>query len=150
MRKDRTIETRERIERAAGIIKSERGFAGVAVHKGESLDWVVRFQTAIATPVEVKINGSLAQRTDSHVLDYLRTTLFHLLPRSRSNESTSDAAQEHALKLRSKELPPVPTWPCPHCGQVHTPATLQRLNNDHLKCAACRKSFPVTKPGNLR
>ena len=42
-------------------------------------------------------------------------------------------------------LPPVPTWTCPHCGHVHTPATLMRVDGEHLKCAACGEKFRVSE-----
>jgi hypothetical protein len=29
-------------------------------------------------------------------------------------------------RTRKMHLPSVPTWTCPHCGHVHTPATLRR------------------------
>ncbi len=50
-----------------------------------------------------------------------------------------------APSKRKAKLPRVPTWTCPHCAQAHTPATLQRLDNDHMKCARCGKPFPVTQ-----
>jgi hypothetical protein len=31
---------------------------------------------------------------------------------------------------RNKQLPPTPTWTCPHSQHVHTPATLRRLSSD--------------------
>jgi transcription elongation factor Elf1 len=43
------------------------------------------------------------------------------------------------------KLPPVPTWTCPHCGHVHTPTTLMRVDGEHLKCAACGKKFSVVE-----
>jgi transcription elongation factor Elf1 len=46
-----------------------------------------------------------------------------------------------APSKRKTRLPPVPTWTCPHCDHVHTPATLMRLDNEHLQCAACGKTF---------
>jgi GNAT superfamily N-acetyltransferase len=44
---------------------------------------------------------------------------------------------------RRPTLPPTPTWTCPHCGNVHTPATLMRLDNENLKCATCGEKFSI-------
>jgi len=38
-------------------------------------------------------------------------------------------------------IPPVPTWTCPHCGFVHKPADLLRLNSDGLQCKGCWRPF---------
>jgi hypothetical protein len=34
--------------------------------------------------------------------------------------------------------PAVPTWTCPHCGFVHRPAALLRLDGEHLQCKGCK------------
>ncbi|HEY5161952.1 MAG TPA: hypothetical protein VII81_02985, partial [Terriglobales bacterium] len=47
-------------------------------------------------------------------------------------------------KRRAKD-PEIPTWTCPHCGHVHSPATLRRLDNDHLQCAGCKQSFTISQ-----
>jgi transcription elongation factor Elf1 len=44
---------------------------------------------------------------------------------------------------RRPTLPPVPKWTCPHCGHVHTPATLLRADFDNLICRGCGKQFPA-------
>lgn len=44
-------------------------------------------------------------------------------------------------RTRNKHLPPVPTWTCSHCGQVHTPAALRRLGPGILECQACKHPF---------
>ena len=44
-----------------------------------------------------------------------------------------------------------PTWPCPHCGFVHRPADLLRLDADNLLCRQCRQAFPaVAMPAQAR
>lgn len=48
-----------------------------------------------------------------------------------------------APSKRKTMLPPVPTWACPHCGHVHTSATLMRFDNEHSQRAACGKKFSV-------
>lgn len=30
---------------------------------------------------------------------------------------------------------------CPHCGHVHTPATLRRLDSEMLQCQGCKRPF---------
>ncbi len=84
MRKNPELEARERVERAAAIIQGERKFPGVTVRSGEGQNWVVAFQTGTPMPVEVRVNRQLAARTDSHVIDFLRTTLGHIRPVRRS------------------------------------------------------------------
>jgi hypothetical protein len=45
---------------------------------------------------------------------------------------------------RSRRHPlPVPTWTCPHCGFVHRPADLLRLDSDNLQCRQCKQAFPA-------
>ena len=44
-------------------------------------------------------------------------------------------------RRRSNQLPPVPTWTCPHCQHVHTPATMRRLDGNTLQCQSCKKPF---------
>jgi len=44
-------------------------------------------------------------------------------------------------RRRSKHLPAMVTWTCPHCGHEHTPATLRRLGSGTLKCQACERLF---------
>jgi transcription elongation factor Elf1 len=44
-------------------------------------------------------------------------------------------------RTRNKHLPPVPTWTCPHCEHVHTPATLRRLGSGTLQCQMCKRPF---------
>jgi rubredoxin len=36
----------------------------------------------------------------------------------------------------------VPTWTCPHCGFVHRPADLLRVNSNDLRCKQCKQTFP--------
>ena len=50
-------------------------------------------------------------------------------------------------RRRNKDLPPVPTWTCPHCGQVHTPATLRRLGSGTLQCQECKRPFASIPDG---
>src|SRR5579863_9608829 len=45
-----------------------------------------------------------------------------------------------ARRSRSKALPPKPTWTCPHCQHVHTPATLRRLDSQRLRLFYC---YPI-------
>lgn len=42
---------------------------------------------------------------------------------------------------RSKVPLPIPTWTCPHCGFVHKPADIRRVDNDHLRCQKCGEVF---------
>jgi len=44
-------------------------------------------------------------------------------------------------RSRRSKLPPVPTWTCSHCGHVHRPADLLRLDGDNLQCKGCGQSF---------
>jgi len=44
-------------------------------------------------------------------------------------------------RSRRSQLPPVPTWTCPHCGFIHKPVDLVRLNSDRLQCNGCLKPF---------
>jgi|SRR5579864_3593631 len=46
------------------------------------------------------------------------------------------------FELAKKAAPPIPTWTCPHCGHVHTPATLRRLDGDNVQCQGCKRPFP--------
>ncbi len=46
---------------------------------------------------------------------------------------------------RNQLLPPVPTWVCPHCGHVHRPADIRRVDADHLRCQSCGQIF-LSKP----
>ena len=48
---------------------------------------------------------------------------------------------KHGMNKRRPKLPPTPTWTCPHCGHVHTPATLRRLDSDTAQCQACKRPF---------
>jgi len=41
----------------------------------------------------------------------------------------------------------VPTWVCPHCGFVHKPADLLRVNSDDLLCKQCNQTFPAKQDG---
>jgi len=43
---------------------------------------------------------------------------------------------------------PVPEWRCPHCGFVHHPADLLRLNFTDLQCRQCGKPFPAVAEGD--
>jgi hypothetical protein len=54
--------------------------------------------------------------------------------------------------IRHRRLPPVPTWTCPHCGFVHRPADILRLNFTQLQCKQCRQAFeskPYMEEGKL-
>jgi rubredoxin len=50
---------------------------------------------------------------------------------------------------------PVPTWTCPHCGFVHRPANLMRVDFVNLRCKQCGQIFaeqsadPQQKPQRL-
>ncbi len=51
-------------------------------------------------------------------------------------------------RRRHQPLPPVPTWTCPHCGHVHRPADIRRVDFDHLRCQSCGQIFD-SKPDTL-
>ena len=36
---------------------------------------------------------------------------------------------------------PKPTWTCPHCGFVHQPVYLVRINAEQLRCKQCGQAF---------
>jgi len=42
--------------------------------------------------------------------------------------------RHHGSRTRKKHFPPIPTWTCPHCQHVHTPATLGRLDSVTVQC----------------
>jgi ribosomal protein L37AE/L43A len=42
---------------------------------------------------------------------------------------------------KSRHEIPAPTWTCPHCAFVHTPADLMRLDSNRFQCKGCGKSF---------
>jgi len=45
------------------------------------------------------------------------------------------AVQHRGAPQRKRtHLPPTPTWTCPHCGHIHTPATIMRLDSETLQC----------------
>ena len=48
---------------------------------------------------------------------------------------------KHGMNKRRPKLPLTATWTCPHCGHVHTPATLRRLDSITLQCQACKRPF---------
>ena len=45
------------------------------------------------------------------------------------------------MRVRDRQLPPVPTWTCPHCGFVHRLADICRVDGDHLRCQSCGQIF---------
>ena len=53
-----------------------------------------------------------------------------------------------AAMPRSRHPLPVPTWTCPHCGFVHRPADLLRLDSDNLQCRQCGRAFPAVPEGD--
>jgi rubredoxin len=36
---------------------------------------------------------------------------------------------------------PKPTWTCPHCGFIHRPADLLRIDDEQLRCKQCGQAF---------
>lgn len=50
-----------------------------------------------------------------------------------------------APSKRKTKLPPVPTWTCPHCSFVHTPANLMRIDGEKFRCQQCGRDF-AAKP----
>jgi len=57
---------------------------------------------------------------------------------------------KHGSRTRRTHLPPTPTWTCPNCQHVRTPATPKRLDSVTLECERCKRPFPSvldkTKP----
>ena len=49
---------------------------------------------------------------------------------------------KYGMSKRRPKLPPIATWTCPHCGHVHTTATLTRLDSGTIQCQGCRRPFP--------
>jgi hypothetical protein len=48
-----------------------------------------------------------------------------------------------AMARKARYNIPIPTWTCPHCGFVHRPADLLRLNATDLECRQCGRAFPA-------
>ena len=46
-------------------------------------------------------------------------------------------------RTRNSPAIPVPTWRCPNCGHVHTPADTVRADTDNYICKSCGSLFPA-------
>ena len=46
------------------------------------------------------------------------------------------------MARKSRYEIPAPTWTCPYCGFVHTPADFMRLDANRFQCKSCGKPFP--------
>jgi hypothetical protein len=80
-----------------------------------------------------------------------RDELFERNTRRMAHPKSAGALAPKQLTMQHKGVPrrkrnapltPSPTWTCPYCGHVHTPATIMRIGWDTLECQLCRQEFP--------
>lgn len=45
------------------------------------------------------------------------------------------------MKHKRSPVPRTPTWTCPKCKRVHTPADLLRLDSERIQCKRCGEPF---------